>query len=108
MRVYGASLLTVGVMQCTPIRMLLSHQRLRVLGRLSFPIYLTHWPIVFGLGGFTVVALTPLAGPMRARIAALLISIFVTVFLAAAFFEPIDQIALRVSRAWRKRKVVEA
>jgi peptidoglycan/LPS O-acetylase OafA/YrhL len=105
MRVYGATVFTVGVMQCSPIRTFLAHERLRALGRLSFPIYLTHWPIIFGVGSFALVALAPWAGALPARLIALVVSIAVTIF-AAACFEPIDQIALRVSRAWRKQKVV--
>jgi peptidoglycan/LPS O-acetylase OafA/YrhL len=88
-------------MQCAPIRTFLSHERLRALGRLSFPIYLTHWPIIFGVGSFSLLAMAPWVGALPARFLALIISIVVTIF-AATCFEPVDQIALRVSRAWRK------
>jgi peptidoglycan/LPS O-acetylase OafA/YrhL len=104
MRVYGATIFTLGIMQCVPIRTFLSHKRLRVLGRLSFPIYLTHWPIIFGVGSFLVVTLTPWTGMHPARVIALVASIAASV-LAATCFEPVDQVALRVSRAWRKQKV---
>lgn len=104
MRVYGATLFTVAIMQCAPIRTFLAHERLRALGRLSFPIYLTHWPIIFGLGSFSLVILAPWAGPRPARLIAMIISIAATIF-AARWFERVDQIALRVSRAWRKQKV---
>jgi peptidoglycan/LPS O-acetylase OafA/YrhL len=105
MRVYGATLFTVGVMQCAPIRTFLAHERLRALGRLSFPIYLTHWPVIFGVGSFSLVALTPWVGALPARFLALIVSVAVTIF-AATCFEPVDQIALRVSRAWREQKVL--
>jgi peptidoglycan/LPS O-acetylase OafA/YrhL len=104
MRVYGASLFTVGIMQCMPIRTFLGHKRLSALGRLSFPIYLTHWPIIFGVGSFSLVMLEPWTGSRTARLLAMAISIAATI-LAALCFEPVDQIALRVSRAWRKQKV---
>jgi peptidoglycan/LPS O-acetylase OafA/YrhL len=104
MRVYGASLFTVGLMQCGPIRALLAHERLRILGRLSFPIYLTHWPVILGVGSFSLIVLAPWAGPTPARLLALTIGIAVTIF-AAMCFEPVDQIALRVSRAWRKPRI---
>jgi peptidoglycan/LPS O-acetylase OafA/YrhL len=107
MRVYGASLFTVGIMQCEPIRKFLAHERLHVLGRLSFPIYLTHWPIIFGVGSFSLLVLAPRVGALPARLLAFIISIVVTL-LAARYFESIDQIALRVSRAWRKQKVADA
>ena len=107
MRVYGATLLTLGIMQCAPVRTFLQHKWLSALGRLSFPIYLTHWPIIFGLGSFSLVMLAPFAGAPAARLLAMLISIVATI-LAAKCFEPVDQIALRVSRASRKQKVTEA
>jgi peptidoglycan/LPS O-acetylase OafA/YrhL len=100
-RVYGASLFTVGIMQCGPVRTFLAHKWLSALGRLSFPIYLTHWPVIFGIGSLSLVMLAPWIGALPARIMALLISIAVTLG-AALCFEPVDQIALRVSRAWRK------
>lgn len=104
MRVYGATLFTVGIMQCPPIRAFLAHERLRVLGRLSFPIYLTHWPVIFGFGSFLFVALVPWTGLKFARPLAVLACIAVSL-LAATRFELVDQIALRASRAWRKRTV---
>jgi peptidoglycan/LPS O-acetylase OafA/YrhL len=108
MRVYGASVFTVGVMQCAPIRIFLAQERLRALGPLSFPIYLAHWPIIFGVGSFSLVMLTPWAAALperlvAARVLALILSIAVTIF-AATCFKPVDQIALRVSRGWRNRK----
>ncbi len=103
MRVYGASLFTVAIMQCEPVRQFLSHERLRALGRLSFPIYLTHWPIILGVGSFSLLLLAPVVGALPARFLAVIISIVLTI-IAALCFEPVDQIALRVSRAWRKQK----
>jgi len=105
MRVYGATVFTVGIMQCTPIRTFLAHERLRALGRLSFPIYLTHWPIIFGVGSFSLVMLAPWVGALPARLLAMIISIVATT-LAARCFEPVDQIALRLSRAWRKSRSI--
>jgi peptidoglycan/LPS O-acetylase OafA/YrhL len=101
MRVYGATLFTVAIMQCTPVRTFLSNERLRALGRLSFPIYLTHWPIIFGVGSFSLVMLAPWVGALPARFLAMTIGIVMTL-LASRYFEPVDQLALRVSRASRK------
>jgi peptidoglycan/LPS O-acetylase OafA/YrhL len=92
-------------MQCPPIRTFLAHERLRALGRLSFPIYLTHWPIIFGVGSFSLVVLSPWVGATPVRLVAWIVSVVLTI-LAATFFEPVDQIALRVSRNWRRMSVV--
>lgn len=105
MRVYGATLFTIGVMQCAPLRTFLAHKRLSALGRLSFPIYLTHWPIIFGLGSFSLLMLTAWIGMVPARFMALMVSIALTIFVAKGF-EPVDQVALRVARAWRKKAAV--
>jgi peptidoglycan/LPS O-acetylase OafA/YrhL len=102
MRIYGATVLTIGIMQCNPVRSFLAHERLQVLGRLSFPIYLTHWPIIFGVGSFSLVVLAPRIGALPARFLAAMISIILTI-LTAKLFEPVDQFALRVSRAFRKK-----
>jgi peptidoglycan/LPS O-acetylase OafA/YrhL len=104
MRVYGATLFTLGIMQCAPIRTFLAHERLHLLGRLSFPIYLTHWPIIFGVASFALVMVAPYVGVLPARVLALIVGIVATIF-AAKYFESVDQAALRVSRAWRKRSL---
>ena len=88
MRVYGATILTIGIMQNESLRSFLGHDRLRSLGRLSFPLYLTHWPIIFGLGSAAVLALAPVTGALPARFAAVLASIVLSVF-AARCFEPL-------------------
>jgi peptidoglycan/LPS O-acetylase OafA/YrhL len=103
MRIYGATILTIAIMQNEWLRSVLGHDRLRSLGSLSFPIYLTHWPIIFGLGSATVVALAPLIGEIPARFAALLASIVFSI-LAARCFVPVDQFALRASRDARQSK----
>jgi peptidoglycan/LPS O-acetylase OafA/YrhL len=102
MRVYGASLLTIGIMQCAPMRTFLAHKWLRTLGRLSFPIYLTHWPIIFGVASFSLVMVAPWTGALPARLLAVVVGIAVTIF-AATHFVRVDDLALRVSRAWRRK-----
>ncbi len=104
MRVYGATVFTVALMQCVPIRSFLGRKELRSLGRLSFPLYLTHWPIIFGVGSFVLVASAPWIGLRAARCLALVTSVALTAFAAMAF-ERVDQVALGLSRAVRERKV---
>lgn len=104
MRIYGATIFTVGVMQCAPARAFLSHNRLRALGRLSFPIYVTHWPIIFGVACFIVVASAPWLGLRGARGLAMVASVALT-GVAATAFERVDRYALRISRALRGQKI---
>jgi peptidoglycan/LPS O-acetylase OafA/YrhL len=103
MRIYGATILVIAIMQNQSLRSFLAHDRLRGLGRLSFPIYLTHWPIIFGLGSATVLALAPLTGGLLARFAAVFASIVLSLF-AAKCFEPVDRFALGASRNARQSK----
>jgi peptidoglycan/LPS O-acetylase OafA/YrhL len=107
MRIYGATAFTIAIMQCLPARAFLGQKNLRALGRLSFPLYLTHWPIIFGLGSFLLVASAPWIGPRAARCLAIVASVAITAF-ASVSFERVDQLALRVSRAVRERKVALA
>ena len=104
MRIYGATLFTVALMQCAPIRSLLGWKGLRSLGRMSFPLYLTHWPIIFGVGSFVLVASAPWIGSHAARCLAAIAGVALTAFAAMAF-ERVDQVALRFSRAVRKGKL---
>ena len=103
MRIYGAAVFTVAVMQCAPARRFLNHRKLRALGRLSFPLYLTHWPVIFGVGCFLFVVSAPWLGLSSARYLALVASIGLAVIVATAF-ERVDQMALRASRVLRERK----
>lgn len=107
MRVYGATVFTLAIMQCAPARTFLGQKALRSLGRLSFPIYLTHWPIIFGVGSFLLVWFAPWMGPKAARCLAVVASVVLTAFVAAGF-ERIDQLALRLSRALREQKIAGA
>ena len=107
LRIYGATVFTISTMQCSPLRTFLGQKGLRVLGRLSFPIYLTHWPIIFGVGSFLLVALAPWIGQKAARSLALVASVALTLF-AAGYFERVDQLALKLSRALRQRKAAAA
>ena len=81
---YGATVFTVAVMQCAPARAFLGHQKLRALGRLSFPIYLTHWPIIFGASCFIFVASAPWLGMRGARSLAMIAGVAFAVVAAGA------------------------
>ena len=91
--------------ECAPARAFLGHQRLRALGQLSFPIYLTHWPIIFGAACFIFVASAPWLGMRGARSLALIAGVALAV-VAAVAFERVDQYALRVSRVLRQQRAL--
>ena len=67
------------------------------LGRLSFPIYLLHWPIVMTVGNLTFLFVSPL-GRWVAGSTALLVGLLVTLPLAVLFERFVDQPAIELSR----------
>jgi len=46
----GALLVFTGALLCVPLQRVLSHPRLVALGRLSFSVYLLHFPVLISLG----------------------------------------------------------
>jgi peptidoglycan/LPS O-acetylase OafA/YrhL len=94
----AAIALFLGVLLGPVAQWLLARQPCRVLGRLSFSIYLLHFPILFTLGcaGFV-----PLAGTLAypVAVAVTFAGFAVAVLIAAAGFERwIDRPAIRLSR----------
>jgi peptidoglycan/LPS O-acetylase OafA/YrhL len=68
------------------------------LGRMSFPIYLVHWPIIFGPGAALVLLLHPELGTVTAGVLASAASVALTLLLAPGL-RRIDLAAL----AWSRR-----
>jgi peptidoglycan/LPS O-acetylase OafA/YrhL len=69
------------------------------LGRMSFPIYLLHWPVMTTIGSMTFLFVIPLGRP-AAAITALLAGLVVTLPLAVLFERLVDQPAIALSRSF--------
>jgi len=69
--------------------------------RLSFPIYLVHWPILFGPAAVIFLWLNGAIGLELARVGAIVCGIGMA-FAGAVLFSPIDRGALSLSRRWRE------
>jgi peptidoglycan/LPS O-acetylase OafA/YrhL len=95
----GALLVFMSVSQWDAARRLLSHRRLALLGRLSFPIYLVHWPIVFGFGCAVYLAALP-QGVTVAAAEAVITGLVATLLVALAFTR-VDAAAQRLSHVLR-------
>ena len=67
------------------------------LGRMSFPIYLLHWPVMMTVGSMAFLFVSPL-GLQVAAVAALLVGLLVTLPLAILFERFVDQPAIALSR----------
>ena len=94
----AAIALFIGALLSPPAQWLLALPLCRQLGRLSFSIYLLHFPILFTLGCASFVALASTL-PYSATVAITFAGFALAVLLAAAAFEHwIDRPAIRLSR----------
>jgi peptidoglycan/LPS O-acetylase OafA/YrhL len=93
----GAILLLAGIMDLQACRDVLSNPWLVSKSRLSFPLYLVHWPIMCSLASAVFVYLSGIAGVAVATLSA--IALGVTASGAASFvFAVVDRYAVQVSR----------
>jgi peptidoglycan/LPS O-acetylase OafA/YrhL len=90
----------VAITQISAIRRWLSAPSMAALGRLSFPLYLTHWPILFGLTSYLFLTFEPALGLDPSRILACVIGIAVA-FGVAMLFRPIDVWSTRLAQRIR-------
>lgn len=94
----AAVLIFAGVLLCSPAQALLERQTCRQLGRLSFSIYLLHFPILFTLGCLIFIGVQPVM-PHSASVATVFALFIGLTLLAAVLFERwIDHPAIALSR----------
>ncbi len=102
-KTFGAMLVLAGVMHLEDARRLLSTPWLVARAKLSFPLYLVHWPILFGPVAALFVQLADHIGVEPARLCAIVSGIGLSLA-ASVVFLPIDRLALELSRALRRRR----
>jgi peptidoglycan/LPS O-acetylase OafA/YrhL len=101
-KTFGAVLVLVGIIDLEIARRWLSRPWLVARSRLSFPLYLVHWPILFGPAAALFLLLDGTVEIELARIGAIVAGICLA-FVGSMFFLAIDRRALEWSRALRKR-----
>lgn len=100
----GAALVLTGVIDLRVCRDFLSKPWLVACSRLSFPIYLIHWPVMCGLAAAVFVYLSKLVSIHLAQVGALAFGLGASVA-ASIVFARVDQYALGLSSRLRRRAV---
>jgi peptidoglycan/LPS O-acetylase OafA/YrhL len=101
-KTFGAILVLIGVIDLEVARAFLSRPWLVARSKLSFPIYLIHWPILFGPAAALFLLLDGIAGIEIARVGAIVTGICLAL-VCSAIFLPVDRGALELSRRLRRR-----
>ncbi len=99
----AAALLFAGLAMLPRVRQWLSRPALRWLGRISFSLYLVHFPVLFTISSGLFVVLLPRLGYGQAVAGSLFGGGLVTVALAIAFERGIDRPAIRFGRLLGRR-----
>jgi len=102
LKTYGAILVLVGIIDLEVARRFLSTPWLVARSKLSFPLYLIHWPILFGPATALFLLLNGIVGIELAGVCAIVVGICLA-FAASMLFLPMDRCALELSRRLRKR-----
>ena len=101
-KAFGAILVLVGIIDLEVARRFLSRPWLVARSKLSFPLYLVHWPILFGPSAALFLVLDGIFGLELARLGAILAGIGLA-FVCSVLFLGVDRRALEWSRALRQR-----
>lgn len=101
-KAFGALLVLVGLIHLAPARSLLSTPWLVARSKLSFPLYLIHWPILVGPVAALFVLVSGAIGVEAGRLCAIAVGIPLAVA-ASIFFLPLDRLTLDWSCALRRR-----
>ncbi len=99
---FGAILVLIGIIDLKIARTFLSRSWLVGCSKLSFPLYLIHWPVLFGPAAALFLLLNGIVGLELARVGAIVVGIGLA-FICSIFFLPVDRGALELSRRLRKR-----
>jgi peptidoglycan/LPS O-acetylase OafA/YrhL len=101
-KAFGAILVLTGIIDLRACRDCLSKPWLVAHSRLSFPLYLVHWPIMCGLAAAVFVHLSKMAGVSLAQICAMAFGMAASVA-ASIVFAAVDRYAVRLSSQLRRR-----
>ena len=104
-KTFGAVLVLIGIIDLEAARRLLSRPWLVARSRLSFPLYLVHWPILFGPAAALFLLLNGMVGIELARVGAIVAGICLCLCRQPAFSSASIAARLNYRGALRKRTV---
>jgi peptidoglycan/LPS O-acetylase OafA/YrhL len=101
-KTYGAILVLIGIIDLEAARHWLSTPWLVARSRLSFPLYLVHWPVLLGPAAALFLLLNAVVGIELARVSAIVIGIALS-FICSGVFATVDRYAVELSRRLRRK-----
>ena len=99
-RMWGAILIFIAVIAGDRFSHKFEQWPLPLLGRLSFPLYLIHWPVLVGVGSLIFLSFIGTVGFVLATITTV-ISVCIIAIGLAYLFIPVDDFAVNLSRKAR-------
>ena len=97
LRIYGAIAVFLGITLSTALRGVFTHPTLQRLGQISFPLYLIHWPIVYGVAVEIFLWLQPNCGETLSALFAIGAGIGLSL-VAARVLLPFDETAQHIAK----------
>jgi peptidoglycan/LPS O-acetylase OafA/YrhL len=102
----GAVLAVAGLCLAPALQHLLARPVFRFLGAISFPLYLTHLPVIFSAVCFAFLFLAGRLGQIPAALAAIALGLPLTILVATLAMHLVERPSLQISRgvgAWADR-----
>jgi peptidoglycan/LPS O-acetylase OafA/YrhL len=100
-KTYGAILVLIGIIDLEAARQWLSRPWLVARSRLSFPLYLIHWPVLCGPAAALFLLSNGVVGTELAGASAIVAGMVLS-FICGVFFSTVDRHAVELSRRLRR------
>ncbi len=96
---FGASVVFLGVMICPAVRDAMNARAIQWMGKVSFSVYLLHFPVMLTLGCSVFALLAPISNGF-ACLAGAVVGAVVTFISAAVFERRVDRVCQDASKRW--------
>jgi peptidoglycan/LPS O-acetylase OafA/YrhL len=104
--IVSATVFVVSAMRSAAAQRFLGSRPLRILGRLSFPLYLLHMPLLFSFSAWMIAAVDRQGIPYRLNILLSFLASWIVILLAAWLMaEAVDRPSIRFGKAWLQARL---